>query len=326
MEVDSGSRRRLIARLYAGFLIGWSLVPIGCSLQSGGPGVDSTARKPLRGPYLGQAPPGLIAQKFNNGVLVGDKRSFNVSFSPDGKELFFSYYKGTAGKPHPEYEIRTYRQVDDIWHGPEVASFSGTHSDVDITFSPDGNYLFFASDRPHPDSAGLDIYYVERDGEGWSEPIHAGAEVNSRYGEVLPCLSKKGNLFFRSDRPGGFGGADIYRAEWIDGAFGAVTNLGPGVNTEYGETDPIIAPDESYLLYDAIRPEHDNIPQIYVSFQIEDNVWSKGVSLGEAVNKKEGTSAPTLSPDGKYLFFKHRQGADRGLYWISADIVELARP
>ena len=282
-------------------------------------------REILRGSYLGQKPPGLKAKKFNNGVLVGDKFSFNVSFSPDLKELFFSYYKATEERPHPEYEIKTFKQVDGIWHGPETASFSGTYSDVDITFSPDGKYLFFASDRPHPRSAGLDIYYMEKRENRWSDPIYAGTEVNTSYGEVLPCLSSKGNLFFRSDRPGGYGEADIYKAEWIDGKFTNVTNFGPGVNTEYGETDPIVAADESYILYDTIRPEHDNIPQIYVSFKLRDNTWSKGVSLGDAVNKKQGTSAPTLSPDGKYLFFKHRQGEDRGIHWISTKIIKILK-
>ncbi len=283
---------------------------------------QSKSTPKFEGKYLGQTPPGLTAKKFNNGVLVGDKRSFNVSFSPDGKELFFSYYKGTPERPHPEYEIKTFKQVNNIWYGPEVASFSGIYSDVDITFSPYGKYLFFASERPHPKSAGLDIYYLEKKADGWSQPIFAGTEVNTVHGEVMPCLSAKGNLFFRSGRPGGFGGADIYKAEWLNGQFTNVTNLGPGVNTEYGETDPIIAQDESYIVYDTVRPEHDNIPQIYVAFKLDDDSWSKGVSLGEAVNKKEGTSAPTLSPDGKYLFFKHRQGNDRGIHWISTEIIE----
>jgi dipeptidyl aminopeptidase/acylaminoacyl peptidase len=278
-----------------------------------------------RGKYLGQKPPGLKAEKFNKGVLVGDKFSFNVSFSPDGNELFFSYYKSTEEQPHPEYEIKTFKQVNNIWYGPETAFFSGTYSDVDVTFSPDGKYLFFSSDRPHPESAGLDIYYLEKKEDGWSQPVYAGTEINTIYGEVLPCLSARGNLFFRSGKPGGFGEADLYKAEWVDGKFTNVKNLGPEVNTQYDETDPFVAQNESYILYDTIRPEHNNIPQIYVAFKRGENTWSKGVSLGEEVNTKEGASAPTLSPDGQYLFFKRRQGKDRGIHWISTEIIEILR-
>ena len=286
---------------------------------------DSDNRTEYRGKYLGQTPPGLKAEKFNNGVLVGDKRSFNVAFSPEGDELYFSYYKATEERPYPEYEIKTFRQVDNIWHGPEKAFFSGTYSDVDVTFSPDGQYLFFASDRPHPKSSGLDIYYLKKEENGWSQPVYAGIEVNTIYGEVLPCLSARGNLFFRSDKPGGFGEADLYKAEWVDGKFTNVTNLGPQVNTPYDETDPCIAQDERYIVYDTVRPEFDNIPQIYVAFQLGENTWSKGVSLGEEVNTPEGASAPTLSPDGQYLFFKRRQGKNRGIHWISAEIIEILR-
>ena len=104
--------------------------------------------------YLGQTPPGLTAKLFYSGDFVknvkGEKRSFNVAFSPDGTEMFFSYYKGTEEKPHPEYEIKTFKLINNEWVGPKTASFSGTYSDVDINFSPDGKYVFFASDRTQP--------------------------------------------------------------------------------------------------------------------------------------------------------------------------------
>ena len=276
----------------------------------------------FKGKYLGQKPPGLTAQKFNNGVLVGDKRSFNVSFSPDGKELFFSYYKGTPERPHPEYEVKTFKEVDNIWHGPEVAFFAGKYSDVDVTFSPDGTFLFFTSDRPHPKSADMDIYYLEKTENRWSQPIYAGTEVNTIHNEVHAALSVKGNLFFASNRPGGFGDKDLYKAEWIDGKFTNVTNLGSEVNSEYLDSDCFIAQDESFIVFDTMRPEDGGQPQIYVSFQISDNEWTKAVSLGEAVNTKDGTSAPTLSPDGKYLFFNRRRGKDKGIHWISTEIIE----
>jgi Tol biopolymer transport system component len=283
---------------------------------------QSEAVPQFKGRYLGQEPPGRTASKFNEGVLVGDKRSFNVSFSPDGNELFFSYNKATPERRHPTYEIKRFERAGDVWHGPETAFFSGTHSDVDVTFSPDGNKLFFSSDRPHPVSGDMDIYYLEREDNGWSQPIYAGTEVNTIHNEVFAVLSEKGNLFFASTRPGGFGSKDIYKAELINGKFTNVTNLGPEVNSEYLDSDCFIAADESYIVFDTIRPEDGGEPQIYVSFQTAPDQWTKAVNLGNAVNTKEGTSAPTLSPDGKYLFFKRRQGEHRGIYWISTEIIE----
>lgn len=279
--------------------------------------------------YLGQTPPGLKAELFHGGKLVdhekGEIRSFNVAFSPDGKEMFFSYYKGTEENPHPEYEIMTFQLIKGEWVGPKTASFSGVFSDVDINFTPDGKYIFFASDRPQPHSASLDIYYSIKTEEGWSDPIYAGTDINTNEGEVYPSISKKGNVFFRSSRSGGYGGSDIYRAQWVHGNFLNVQNLGPNVNSPHGQSNSVISPDESYLLLCTSRPETGDIGHIYVSFQIGDNVWTQAVSLGPEVNTDAGAGAPTLSPDGKYLFFKKRFEPDRGLYWISTEIIERLR-
>ncbi len=276
--------------------------------------------------YFGQEPPGCKAELFNGGRLVdhpkGEKRSFNLAFSPGGREMFFSYYKATREKPLPTYEIKTFKRIDDKWTGPKTASFSGQYSDVDINFSPDGNYVFFASDRPQPSSSGLDIYYSIKTQSGWSAPIYAGNEINTTEGEVYPSVSRKKNIFFRSSRQGGYGGDDIYRAEWANGNFVNVKNLGPNINSEYGESNSVIAPDESYILFCTSRPENGDVQQIYISFQIGENIWTKAVSVGKEVNTGAGAGSPTLSPGAKYLFFKKVKDPYRGIYWISTKIFE----
>lgn len=325
MKLDQGVGNRTISVIHAG-VAGLVLTLCSCGTPS------DTRRFEAQGPYLDQTPPiGRTARPFHGGKLVehpaGEKRSFNLAFSPDGKELFFSYFKGTEEVPHPEYEIKTFKKESGVWRGPSTADFSGQFSDVDINFSPDGNSLFFASDRPMPESAGLDIYYLEREAGGWSEPIYAGTEVNTMEGEVYPSISERGSLFFRSgDRPGGIGGADIWRAEWKNGEFTNVRNLGPQVNTVHHESNSVIAPDESYILFVSSRPEDGDLLQIYVSFQIGDNEWTPAVRLGPEVNTATQAGAPTLSPDKRFLFFKRREEPDRGLYWISTEIIEDLRP
>ena len=280
--------------------------------------------------YFGQKPPELTAELFNGGELIkhpkAEKRSFNISFSPDGREMFFSYYKATKEKPEPTYEIKTFKVINNEWVGPKTASFSGKYSDVDINFTPDGNYIFFASDRPQPNSKGLDIYYCIKIESGWSKPIYAGTGINTTEGEVYPSISKNKNIFFRSSKPGGYGKDDIYRAEWVNGNFVNVKNLGANVNSIYGESNSVIAPDESYILFCTSRPEDDNIQHIYISFQIGENIWTKAVSVGKEVNTIAGAGSPTLSPDAKYLFFKKTKEPDRGIYWISTKIFEELKP
>lgn len=279
----------------------------------------------FKGDYLGKRPPGIIAEEFDSGRITGDMKSFNFSFSPDGDELFFSYNKSTEENPHAGYEIKNMKRTDNIWSAPETAFFSGKHSDVDITFSPDGTKLFFASERSNNDTT--DIYYLEKTEKGWSEPKIVEGEVNSDDGdEIHPCLSNKGNLFYRSTKPGGFGGNDLYKAEYVDGKFINERNLGPNINTEHMETDCFIAHDESFILFNTRRPEDDNKFMIYISFQLEEDKWSKAVPLGEEVASIYGAMGSTLSPDGKYLFFSSRRGDTRAKYWISTEIFEKYRP
>ncbi|MCP4180701.1 MAG: hypothetical protein GY756_23320 [bacterium] len=275
--------------------------------------------------YLGQTPPGIKAKL----LYISDffekeenrKRSFNFAFSPAGTEMFFSYVISRSETEGSLYGIRSFKFIDGKWIGPEPASFSNKFWDVDINFSPDGKYVFFASDRPQPNSVGGDIYYSVKTANGWSDPIYAGTEVNTSFNEVYPSVSKKNNLFFQSTRPGGYGLIDLYRAEWVNGNFINVKNLGPNINTDNYEADAVIAPDESYILFCSKRKQDGENKQIYISFQIGDNNWTKAKKLGKEVNDGYA-GAPTLSTDGKYLFFRKKNGVN----WISTKIIEDLKP
>ena len=155
----------------------------------------------FKGDYLGKTHPSLKPEIFDKGEITGDLRLFNISFSPDGNELFFTYNKGTKKKPFPTYEIKHMRRINNIWQKPKTAFFSGVYSDCDVTFSPDGKMLFFSREGyPHPITGKeMDIYYLLKTEDGWSEPIYAGSEVNTKGGEVhgWPVIIWKSLLSFR---------------------------------------------------------------------------------------------------------------------------------
>jgi len=272
--------------------------------------------------YLGQIPPKNIAIPFHLGDFLdteyNSRRSFNFTFSPDGKEMFFSYIKTFDDSPNPEftYQIKTSEYKNNEWTLPKLALFSYSEWNVDINFSPDGKYVFFASEIMYPDSFGADIYYCEKCKNGWSKPMNTMIPNNEIGDEVYPSLSRKNNMFFRSTRNGGYGESDLYRVEWRDKKFINLQNLGPNINTEYGESNSVISPDESYILFVSSRENDGGDQQIYISFQIGENIWTKAQKLPPFINSGS-TGAPTITTDGKYLFFRN----NKRVKWISTDFI-----
>ena len=253
----------------------------------------------LAGPYLGQAPPGDDPQRFAPGIIEPDHGT--VSFSPDGREVYWP--TGTS--------IMTMKLRDGRWTRPAYAPFSGPSEIAfydDVPFvAPDDKRLFFTSLRPvkSETSRKENIWYVERTAEGWSEARPVGDAVNSLRLHWQVSVSNSGALYF-----GGAG--DILCSRLVDGRYAPPAALGPGVNTpEASESQPFIAPDESYILFWRAAGQ---VPTAYVSFRGRDGEWRPAVKL----DLPWRGGGLTVSADGKYLFTGGR--------WVSTKLIEDLRP
>lgn len=87
--------------------------------------------------------------------------------------------------------------------------------------SPDGNILYFVSDRPDG-VGGTDIWYSEKQGDGsWGSPVNAGTTINSRGDELFPNIAEDGTLYYSSNGLPGMGGLDVFSStggknRWTD--------------------------------------------------------------------------------------------------------------
>lgn len=244
---------------------------------------------------------------FAPGVVSTGDNEFSTALTPDGRTVFW-----TVSAPdrlrHPFAILAAHRTADG-WSDPEVVPFSGgPHSDADPFVSPDGSRLFFMSRRPLAGEASrpdFDLWVVERTAAGWSEPVHLASPVNSDAQEIFPSVAASGTLYFVSDRPGGRGENDLYRARWSAGAYGPPENL-KDVNSELGESNVCVAPDESFLIFSSARPTGLGDSDLYLSFR-RGAGWSTPRNLGPAVNSDADDYAPALSPDGRDLYFSSRR-------------------
>lgn len=277
------------------------------------------------GKYFGQQPPGLTPERFAPGFISTDDRyELNSVYSADGTEFFFSVSTTTPEeKAQGEYfyKVMFTRLENGHWTQPRRAPFSDVYMTTDIAFSPDSERLYFCTDRSSFDSSeGLDIWYVERDGNTWSNPIDVGPPVNSPGGETQPSFTRDGTLYFPSQREGSKG-VDIYFAVPEGDSYAQPVKLGPAVNSLYNEGNSFVSPDGDYLLFARWgMPESLHGGKgLYISFKSDQGEWSEARHIEEETGMCGSLAA--LSPDGKYLFYSC--GGD--IFWVDARIVDSLR-
>jgi len=262
--------------------------------------------------YAGQDLPYALGGPFPSPVVfapgqisTGDYES-HAAFTPDGNEVYFL-------KNAPDFSFWTIvvsRFENGQWTEPEIATFSGQYSDADPFITSDGRRLFFISNRPTKAGEAkqdMDIWMVERKGAGWGEPMNPGEPLNSIGNEWYPTVSSNGTLYFGSDRAGGFGNTDLYRSKPSGGNFGSPENLGAPVNSTADEFEPWIAPDQSFLVFMAGRPDSLGAYDLYVSCAQKEK-WGAVRNLGKPFNSSGKEFSPKITPDGKYFYFTSTRG------------------
>jgi Tol biopolymer transport system component len=287
--------------------------------------VSGEGRGPvLSGPYLGQTPPGKTPELFAPGVITTDT---SEGCSGWGNNMeFFVFQRWVDGQSR----IYIMKQANGVWGAPTAIPFGERYQVGDFTIAPNGRTMVFASniliEEIGSEGEGGNIWRVEKTADGWTEPGHVGAPVNTRYHDSYPCLAANGNLYFFSRKPGGYGLSDIYVAEFKGGAFRTPVSLGAGLNTEYHEWDTWIAPDESYMIYCSTKPGGMGEDDLYVTFRSEEGVWGAPIHMGNAINTDKSENRPYVSPGGKYFFYTSSARGNRDIYWVDASVIDDLRP
>jgi len=286
--------------------------------------------------YLGQQPPGATPEPFAPGIVDTDAIELNGVVSPDGHEFFFTRVLDGVFVMH-----RCVLGDDGAWSDPEpVYSYPDRAPGlaVDMAYSPDGSRLYFLgrySEALGAEETNSDLFVMERrENGGWSLAAALPAPVNTPdHEESFPSVVADGSLYFSSDRPGGQGEGDVWRAQRLaDGSFDEPVNLGPPVNSALREGDTYVAPDESWLVVTSRRPGGVGGGDLYVSFRQGDGSWGEPRLLPPPINSDLLDYCPMGTPDGRYLFFSRRTGkswdeADAGdVYWVDAAVIERLRP
>lgn len=270
----------------------------------------------LTGPYVGQKTPSLVPEKFASGFISTEYHEFSCSMTPDGKAFYFT-------RRVPEFNrnrIMVTFWKKEGWTEPCIAPQAGDYESIEPFVTYDGKKLFFQSWRPCENDARLsfDIWLMEKKDKNWSEPEHVGYPFNPA--RAMYISMGHDQTIYTTDISKGYTNTSIVFSSYRDGKYQDFQSIGTLINISGSEKYPCLSPTEEFLLF--IRGTATG-SDLYVTFWQAHGIWGKPIKIDLGLPK---ISMPSISPDGKFLFFTSSKDRLKGdIYWVDAKIIELAK-
>ncbi|MGZ3862267.1 MAG: hypothetical protein ACXVPN_12135 [Bacteroidia bacterium] len=144
------------------------------------------------------------------------------------------------------------------------------------------------------DKGVCNLYASHMEGNSWTSPEKLNKIINTKGWEPDEFVSADGNtLYFASNRPGGYGGKDIYKSTKLpNGEWGKAINLGSQINTPYDDEAPFIHPDGVTLYYSIKKNKKNGSYNIYTSNLSGNGTWSEAISVGYPISKTGNIASP----------------------------------
>lgn len=288
------------------------------------PGAAANDFPVLKGPYLGQKPPEMIPEIFASGIVstAGFEHS-KIEMAGDGSILYWAAQPEGNDAGSLRQKIWFVKKDNDVWAKPESLPVDQLGVRSPTIFPNTSDLLFIGSD----DKTATDAHELKDD----LFRIDGGHKKAENISGQFPMLKKSwsfsfapsGNLYY--DYPDG-DTCNIYCSEYKDGVYGAPQRLNSSINDGNTSVHPCVSPDESYLIFSSFRPGGQGIADLYISFKDKNGNWSDAQNMGNVINTSMLERFPSLSPDGKYLFFTRNNSESSDYYWVDAKVIEPLRP
>jgi len=263
----------------------------------------------LKGPYLGQKPPGITPEVFAPGIVsTKEYVEFGCTFSPDRKEFYFSRTLQDSGV------IYMMKYDNGQWSTPVKANFSDAQYYSEPHINRIGDQLFYTEFDPGTDKSQqpkVTISTVLRQKDGWSTS-------KNLWDGMYAITADNGNIYYTDNTK-----RAIVKRRSKNGYAQQEPVLIEKLS--FPTSHPFIAPDESYIIFGGFNPDGQSEGKwadLYVSFQKKDGGFGEAMNLGDKINNQYSDICPMISPDGKYLFYSNKGD----IYWVDANIIFDLKP
>jgi hypothetical protein len=260
-------------------------------------------------------------QIFLPGIISNGLDNRDMAISPSNDELYFTLQHKSGST------ILFCKKQSDGWSKPKVAWFSGKFSDLEPAFSPDGNKLFFTSNRPLAENdtttKDYDIWYFQKKSAKWTGPFRLDTLINTNKNEYYPSIAANGNLYFTRDN--GETKEDLFVSNYSNGKYEPATALPSEINSEGYEFNAFIDPAEKFIIFSSYGRKDDlGGGDLYISKK-KGNVWQQAIHMETPFNSADLDYCPFVSFDKKFFFFTSKRSAIKFPFKEQKKIFELER-
>ncbi|WP_344928230.1 hypothetical protein [Aquimarina addita] len=252
--------------------------------------------------------------EFMQNLVPDNKLIHRGIFSPNLKE----YYYTISDKSFKKFEVFVIKNNNKNWSEPKKAFFSSSYNEHGMSFSPDGNSIYFSSTRPTKIDGVFETWHIwksEKVNGEWKKPIFVDIPNLRQKLVSHPTVTESGTLYFHTSNLD-YSEMNIYHSQQVDGKFINAEKTTISLNPETGTCTPYISPKEDYLIFASIGHELD----LMISYSDGNGGWTNTKKLNNQINNK-GQGNPYVTPNNKFLFFTTGEHLDKGwkIKWINIE-------
>lgn len=272
---------------------------------------------------LAQTKQGLTAtpKVVGEGTVSSSEFEFNFTTTSDSAT---AYYSKALLPDWRRISIMYAKRRKGQWQKPTLAPFSGQYRDADPFIAPDQSRLIFISDRPsayQKKPSDYTLWMTTPPFEKNRKPTQVEGDFYKEVMPLYPSLASNGNLYFSA--VDSTNDSDVYFVRNEGGRYGLPQKLDFN-SPQLRDLDPIVAPDESFILFTSPSRKGFGGTDLFVSFRNE-GIWSTPVNLGDKINSFSNEGQPGLSPDGKTLYFSTIRPKEKATYGPRAKRISTAQ-